>query len=236
MTVDILELAKHVRDGRTLPMTCEQHPSYQKNCHACRQKSSLRTRAYARATAYGWRTRDKLLPADPARAHLVRLHTEHHISYRRAAAMAGLSHSPVQKIATGAQRRATQTTINAILTVQPDKLRRAPRGKALAVGAARRLQGLTYLGWRAEDLAPLIGADTETVRRWRRGFFPAIAPERHEQIAAVADRLDGTRGPSSIAHHRAVSFGWVPISAWDDIDNPDEQPQGALNHNQRKVA
>lgn len=226
-TPTVLDLAKQIRDGHTLPMHCKQHPRYQKGCANCQQQASDRTRAHNLAAAYGWRTPDELLPAEPARNHLNHLHTRHHISYRHAANIAGISPGPVHKIATGVQLRATGTTINAILSVQPDHLRRAPRGNILAIGDARRLQGLMYLGFRAEDIAPLIDTDTETVRRWRRCFFPSITPARHEQIVAVTDRLDGTRGPSLIAHRRAVGFGWVPVSAWDDIDDPDEKPHSS---------
>ncbi|MFJ8687390.1 hypothetical protein [Micromonospora wenchangensis] len=237
MNATTLDLAKRIRNGEFLPTSCGQHRRYQKGCRTCQQAAAARSRAHERAAAYRWRRPAKLLPADSARTHVQLLHTEHHMSYRRIAAQAGLATAPVHKIATGVQRNATETTITALLSVQPDGLRHTERGNVLAIGAARRLQGLMYQRYRAEDLAPLLGADAVTVRRWRCCYFPSITMRRHEQIAALANRLEGTRGPSRIAHKRAVANGWVALAAWDDIDNPDEQPKGALNpNNNRKVA
>lgn len=224
MTATVLDLAKRIRDGQFLPASCGQHRRYQKGCRGCQRSAADRNRAHERAAAYGWRRPEKLLPADRARAHLEFLHTEHRMSYRRIAALAGTAQAPVQKIATGVQQNATETTITAILGVQPDGLRYTERGNVLTVGAARRLQGLMHQWYRAEDLAPLLRTDPETVRRWRRCYFPSITLRRHEQIADLADRLEGTRGPSRIAHLRAVANGWVALAAWDDVDDPGETP------------
>lgn len=112
-------------------------------------------------------------------------------------------------------------------------------GHVPAIGAARRLQALAAIGYEAAHLAPMLGVGPVAVRRWRSHTTPTITRRRHNDIAALAARLDGTQGPSRRARTIALHQSWAPLAAWDDIDNPDEQPQGALNlnhTNQRKVA
>lgn len=106
-------------------------------------------------------------------------------------------------------------------------------GLVPAIGAARRLQALALAGYEAVDVAARMGVHREQIRRWRNPIAPTISRRRHNDIAALARQLDGTVGPSRRARTIAHGEGWQPLAAWDDIDNPDEQPQTREPHHQR---
>ncbi|MEV1013735.1 hypothetical protein AB0I89_23580 [Micromonospora sp. NPDC049801] len=102
-----------------------------------------------------------------------------------------------------------------------------------AVGAARRLQALAVAGYEAVDIGTRLGVHREQIRRWRTPTAPTISRRRHNDIAALTRQLAGTVGPSRTARTVAHQKGWQPLAAWDDIDNPDEQPQVREAHHHR---
>lgn len=88
-----------------------------------------------------------------------------------------------------------------------------------ALGAQRRVSALLALGYRHEDLTPLIGRDSraltrnvQPVTRVRAGTWRAID--------ATYRALEFTPGPSENARWKARAVGHAPPAAWDDIDNP----------------
>lgn len=107
------------------------------------------------------------------------------------------------------------------------RLRRA-RGELIllpAIGTQRRIRALMRLGWTAADLAEHLGCVPEHVRNIIRNRA-SVRPETAAQIDAVFRKLCMTPGPSSITMQRAERKGWAPPLAWDDIDDPNETPQG----------
>lgn len=105
-------------------------------------------------------------------------------------------------------------------------------GHVPALGAARRLQALSALGYEAVHIAPLLNVHPDVVRRWRSHDRPTITRRRHNDITALADRLDGIPGPSRRARTIAHRKQWVPLAAWDDIDNPADKPHVRAPHQQ----
>ena len=102
-------------------------------------------------------------------------------------------------------------------------------------GARRRIQALMCLGWSQVQIATHAGT-TQTVisahlyNRW-------ITRNGHDRIATVYELLsaripatDTTSQRMSVHRTRALARrnGWAPPLAWDDIDDPDEQPTGHL--------
>jgi hypothetical protein len=92
----------------------------------------------------------------------------------------------------------------------------------------RRLRALATLGWsmpalhtKDPTLHPrmlqnyLAGART-------RGVYQSTA----DRVGALYDALCMTPGPSATTARRAAAKGWAPPLAYDDIDNPDLEPQG----------
>lgn len=91
------------------------------------------------------------------------------------------------------------------------------------IGTTRRLQGLMAMGWPASTLSVMLGME----RSWsskelnNTGWVYASTAVR---VAELCDRLSAKPGPSSWVRRYALARGWVPVMAWDDIDDPDETP------------
>ncbi|MFI6228584.1 hypothetical protein ACIBCR_14885 [Micromonospora echinospora] len=232
-----------ISPAHTLRGTCIQHPRYVAGCPGCRERARVRRRARYRAAAYGL-IDPKWLPASDAQAHINRLTGIYGMSHRQIARTAHVRRQAVLDIAHGIQQHASPRTIAAILNVSPQ--RPAHTGRVPALGAARRLQGLAVAAYSVRDIARLLDAEPQCVRRWQLHTTPQISVRRHRQIAELADCLDGTTGPSPRAQRQARVKGWAPLAVWDDIDNPSDTPRGYLpwyltaasprTVNQRKVA
>jgi hypothetical protein len=99
-----------------------------------------------------------------------------------------------------------------------------------SVGVQRRLQALAALGYTMRELAPMIGAHEEPLVRMMRRTTPPEYVNAHvvEGVLRTYDRLYMTVPPrnrvSSRARTIAAGRGWVTPLAWDDIDNPGEDP------------
>lgn len=95
-----------------------------------------------------------------------------------------------------------------------------------SLGAVRRIRALMALGWRHEDVTPLIGGRSSS----------HLASHRHKTINAhdwrlvdaAYQHLAAVPGPSAKSRKRAAAKGYVPPLAWDDIDDPDETPTGHI--------
>lgn len=89
-----------------------------------------------------------------------------------------------------------------------------------ARGFIRRYQALQRMGWTAEDLAPLLGMKPTNLRRDARART-WISTQRHNQMAAVYDRLSMTvaQGPRAASVRRNATLAGYPSPlAWDNID------------------
>jgi len=102
------------------------------------------------------------------------------------------------------------------------------------VGIQRRLRALAALGWCAPEIAAAAGVHREPLVRIRRGKFPPVVVKSRFAIAVCRayDTLHMHPAPSnrhSLRTRRmAARLGWAPPFAYDDIDNPNEEPQGVL--------
>lgn len=102
-----------------------------------------------------------------------------------------------------------------------------------ATGTTRRIRALQALGW------PLYLLDQELGHgdgRQRGGCNyvhnltrqPRVHIDTAAKIDALFRRLSMSVGPSGRARAVARRKGYAPPLAWDDIDDPDEQPKGHL--------
>ena len=112
--------------------------------------------------------------------------------------------------------------------------RRGTRLSVPAVGAQRRIQALMTLGWTSEDIATEAGyTHRNQVLRILNGQKgkPCTWLERktHETIAELFERMAMQVPPMDRYRRRARTMaerrGWLPPLAWDDIDDPAEQPR-----------
>ena len=122
-----------------------------------------------------------------------------------------------------------KTTINA-------KRRRQTRERAYGqyrtghrdpTGAQRRIQGLMFLGWRAEDIGEIAGIRAKDVRMVLVQKY--VFGKTHDSIdRAYKVLIARGQGPSTITRKRAQARGWVSPLAWESIDT-DEAPVEAKN-------
>lgn len=112
---------------------------------------------------------------------------------------------------------------------------RQPAGYVDATGARRRLQALNAIGWTFEDLAPRLHTKPSHLRAIARGAESAQKLYRTtaDRITDLYRQLAGVPGPSQISRSRAAAKGWLSPVWWDNIDDPDEQPDQHLRHEQR---
>lgn len=102
------------------------------------------------------------------------------------------------------------------------------------LGTHRRIQALAALGWALARISREAGRD----RTWAGLLLSRTAPMRQEtarQVAEVYERLSMRLPPettraekidASRARRLAREGCWAPPLAWDDIDDPLEQPAG----------
>lgn len=109
-----------------------------------------------------------------------------------------------------------------------------------ALGIQRRIQALMALGWDASAIAAdagfgnrnqvwmiLKGQKGKPCRWVERKTWKAVC-ESYERLSMRLPQPTTVRKKVVITRTRnlAVKNGWPPPLAWEDIDNPDEEPKG----------
>jgi hypothetical protein len=101
------------------------------------------------------------------------------------------------------------------------------RRRVSSLGYRRRIEALQAIGWNLREITDALGirnVGTLTTRLYRSEW---VSRENHAHMAEVYERLCMTpkNGPASSRTLRhAERRGYAPPLAWDDIDDPDEQP------------
>jgi len=174
--------------------------------------------------------------AGPVREHLLELRKK--MPFQDIVEQSGLSGAAIAEILNGERMHVQDLTAGTILSLRP--VARSPKGLIPSDGARRRLQGLVYDGWPPPVLAVELGANaTLPVLRLLRGDQPMITMTRHDAVAALCRRLANAQPPQKTSGKGnwprvryqawARDQGWVPLAAWDDIDDPDETPKGVAD-------
>ena len=102
-----------------------------------------------------------------------------------------------------------------------------------SVGITRRIRALCWLGYSPARIAEEAGVNLDTVRDARDTVRTFIAGRVRDGIADAYDRLHMTSPSTANVRDRAGitrvrnlarARGWLPPLAWNDIDDPTEQP------------
>lgn len=110
--------------------------------------------------------------------------------------------------------------------------------KVSAVGVQRRLQALAFMGWSCQAVAEMIGSHYRPLVRLRDGGRDHVMRSTHDRIDGVFRELSVTFAPD---HSGRVTRGWakrkgfVSPLAWENIDDPTEQPTGLIVPVRRRV-
>lgn len=107
-----------------------------------------------------------------------------------------------------------------------------------AIGTIRRLRALYALGWTCVQLGDRLGVSKARVAAILNARSEKVLPETAANVAQLYRELSMVtpldppalkRGDSPI-HERTRRYakrrGWAPPMAWDDIDDPNAEPQG----------
>lgn len=109
---------------------------------------------------------------------------------------------------------------------------RGIRRTTTAVGVARRVQALVALGYTFRQIGEALGVAHDQPQKWARQDS-YVRSSTLERVAALYDAWSMTPAPQTTGRQRwstsyartvAAKNGWVPPLAWDDIDDPDENP------------
>lgn len=92
-----------------------------------------------------------------------------------------------------------------------------------ALGATRRVRALLALGWRHADIEVHAG---RRVHAYADGRYPTMRAGIWRDLDRAYAALSGKPGPSDATRRRAEARGYPPPLAWDDVDDPGEQPTG----------
>lgn len=112
------------------------------------------------------------------------------------------------------------------------------RGRTVpSLGARRRLQSLQYVGWSRARVAEAAGWKTTGALNYLMRS-DTITRSTHEKLALVFEALAMKQPPDEMAAIRARTWarrrGYAPPLAWDDIDDPNEQPTGVRVEGKRR--
>lgn len=166
-----------------------------------------------------------LVDAAPVKAHLEQLRAAG-IGKRTIAARSGVALTVISRLigidTSRPARRVHPDTARKLLAVTVDD--HADGSFTDALGARRRLQALVALGWTQTEIATRIGWTTANLNRITLGHVAQVTRATHTLIDELYEQLSMRPGPSTRAQGVARRRGWVPPLAWDDIDDPLEQP------------
>lgn len=159
-------------------------------------------------------------PTGPAVAHL-QLLFQNGWTQVEIADRANLGRRTLHGLLKGERPRMNRYTAAAILDLPPAE----PPGRVAPTGSVRRVQGLAAIGWPLTQQAPDAGLHVQFLRDLVAGRYRRI-PRQH---AVAIERLCRLRfltpGPSKTARTVAARHGWVPVTAWEDIDDPACRPE-----------
>ena len=215
-------------DGCTHPRARHEHATdaaYKAGCCRCRDCTDASTRAVKRARYARTHGRPGIVAAEPVRAHMRRL-VAAGMTVSRIALAAGMRATDGRRIATSTSDVIRRTTAEAILAVTPAPL------TVSSVGARRRIQALALLGWSMPAICDAGGIAPGTLRGAQ--VEDRITLRTNDAIRHAHDLLWDTTPPDTWQTRRrsaqAGRAGYAPTLAWDDIDDPAEQPSEWQRH------
>lgn len=167
----------------------------------------------------------RVVPADAAQAHVQDLQ-RHGATLCGIAEVAGVNKHLLSQLHRGLKAGVRRSTEAAILAVTPESVLARPKGAGLVpnIGGRRRIQALMAMGWRHQDLTPLLGIDSGNVLHQQGEWF---TKNKHDAIKKLYDQLWNQRGPATaVSINRVIKAGYAPPLAWDDesIDDPAAVP------------
>lgn len=203
-------------------------------CDDCREAA----RIYRKRTKFAAANRrSNRVPCDRAANHVRQL-LANGWSINQVGVTAGIASTTVVHMLARGQYTLRRTE-RALLAIPADS--RPASGYVDPTGTRRRIHALTALGWPQAWIARRLGIEESSMRQtMAAGMVQSITAEA---VATLYEQMWDERPPTrtvtqrrfvAIARNLAVRNGWAPPMAWDDIDDPDERPQGASRDGSRR--
>lgn len=205
-------------------------------CPRCRKGKNRRRKL---AKLHQHRHGSLLVDAGQVREHVQRLRAEHGLDLHTIARAAGVNPRILDHLLYGVPsagitpaKKIHRDKATAILAVDPRVV--LPRTIS-GVGTQRRLRGLAAAGWTSAAMAPYVGLAPDTINRLTAVDPPiSVRRETAERVRAAAHRLIRMNPvqvgipEATVRRMRTIAArkGWVPLVAWDDIDDPAATPVG----------
>lgn len=188
-------------------------------CQPCldAQHRYQKHRTYLQATG-----RPRTINAEPIAQHLERLFVNG-ANWRSLCAATGTSPSTISDLRRRTQKTIRRDVAERILAIQPGQAH-SPDGRIPITGTQRRVQALYAIGHGPEAIAAATGLRRTTIGRIVNESYDSVTRHVAEAVAASFRQLANTRGNYPRSRTRAERNGWAPPAAWDDIDDPNEQP------------
>lgn len=136
-------------------------------------------------------------------------------------------HSTVVELAAGTVEQLLPETAHSILSFRPGPNHPAFGHWTDATGTVRRLQALAVLGHPNYTIAEALEVAGSTLRKIAAGERARVSKATAAAVASLYAQWMTRPGPSNATRRRAHANNWHGPLAWDDIDNPDEQPDTA---------
>ena len=176
------------------------------------------------------------VPAEPLTRHLQQLYAAG-MTTQQIAAAAQVDCSTVRIHAAGKFPAIRRTTADKLLAVQPGH--QPTEGWVPALGAIRRCRALYTIGHGAKAIAeahPSLSLRSVEYVIWGKRQYVTVA--LNNALREAYRTLWQVPGSSRQAKLRAAKEGWPGPLAWDDIDDPREQPdtEGSTNVQRRHKA
>ncbi|GAB7044914.1 hypothetical protein [Catenuloplanes indicus] len=95
------------------------------------------------------------------------------------------------------------------------------------LGSARRVQALAVLGWTFEQIGARFPkpVSSRAIQKLAYQGDKRVHVATANRIDVIYRELSSRQGSSPITRARAKARGWLPPLAWDNIDDPDEEPR-----------
>jgi hypothetical protein len=204
---------------------CRQHDCADANRRYCKQR---RNKVH--------QTGPLTVPTHRAQAHLQEL--QKYVSLSALESAGNISRGHMTQILNGTIKRIGRHTEHAILTIPLNEI--TGNRWVKATGARRRLQALHALGYSFERIARECKSAKQLMATIARNDREWLTADMDRRIREVYDQLSMKLPDAATPHlqvgitksrNRAQQLGWAPPLAWNDIDNPDEQPTGIHDPN-----
>lgn len=97
-------------------------------------------------------------------------------------------------------------------------------GMLPCIVVTRRIHALAAIGWTYAELGPRLGVTSQNIGYLAGRTTGMVERGIARRVIRLYDELSMTPGTSNISRQRAISRGWAPPLAWDDIDDPNAVP------------